>query len=92
MAGYLENMHLIPANNLIEIRYEDFVQDRLYWLREIYRQLDLGDFSAREQQLKDYIDSIEGYEKHHFSIEPALKAQIDTQLGFSFTALGYEIT
>ncbi len=89
MNGFLQDRHRIPDNNFIEIRYEDFVTDRIGWLRKIYTQLDLGDFSAREKSLQDYINSIEGYERHSFAIDPTLKAAIQAQLGFAFDALGY---
>ena len=90
MAGYLKDRHLIPAENIIEIRYEDFVADRLHWLRQIYEKLALGDFSAREKCLQDYINTIEGYERHNFTMDPVLKAHMQQQLGFAFDALGYD--
>jgi hypothetical protein len=89
MHGYLQHKHLIPRGNLIEIRYEDFVQDRLRWLRKIYDEFGLGDFDSRSASLEAYLSSIENYAAHHFSIDPALKLQMDTRLAFAFTALGY---
>lgn len=90
MRGYLHDRHRIPAANLIEIRYEDFVKDRMYWLREIYRQLALGDFAQQEPILLDYLNRIEGYERHRFTIDPALATAIQQRLGFAFDALGYD--
>jgi len=92
MNGYLKHKHLIPKENLIEIRYEDFVQDRLLWLRRIYEQLGLGDFESRRPSLEAYLCTIENYEAHHFTIDPALRQQIDTRLAFAFTALGYTVS
>jgi omega-hydroxy-beta-dihydromenaquinone-9 sulfotransferase len=89
MRGFLQHKHLIPPGNLIEIRYEDFVQDRLQWLGKIYGQFALGDFGSRRASLEAYLNSIENYAAHQFSIDPALKQQIDTRLAFAFTALGY---
>ena len=89
MHGFLQHKHLIPQGNLIEIRYEDFVQERLQWLQTIYEQLELGDFDSRRAPLAAYLRTIENYEAHRFSIDPALKQQIDTHLAFAFTALGY---
>jgi omega-hydroxy-beta-dihydromenaquinone-9 sulfotransferase len=89
MRGYLQHKHLIPENNLIEIRYEDFVQDRLVWLGRIYAQLELGDFERHKAALQSYLSTVEHYEAHHFTIDPALKLQMDTRLAFAFTALGY---
>ena len=92
MDGYLKHRQRIPPENLIEIRYEDFVADRMQWLRRIYDQLSLGEFGAMAETLRHYIGSVEGYEPHHFAEDPALKAQIDAQLGFAFAALGYDMT
>jgi omega-hydroxy-beta-dihydromenaquinone-9 sulfotransferase len=89
MHGYLQYKHLIPRGNLVEIRYEDFVQDRLQWLGQIYAQLELGDFDSRRASLEAYLSAIENYAAHQFNIDPALKMQIDARLGFAFTAMGY---
>jgi hypothetical protein len=91
MRGYLRDKHLIPPNNLIEIRYEDFVHDRLHWLREIYDKLALGDFAPREAALRNYLSTVANYEAHHFVIEPGLKRLIDARLPFAFAALGYSL-
>jgi len=91
MRTYLRDKHLIPPDNLIEIRYEEFVQDRLHWLREIYDKLELGDFSPREASLRNYLGTVADYEAHQFSIEPGLKQLIDTRLAFAFAALGYPL-
>jgi hypothetical protein len=91
MEGFLKHKRRIRPENLVEIRYEDFVADRMPWLRNIYEQLSLGDFAAVAEPLREYIGSVERYERHHFADDPALKAKIDLQLGFAFAALGYEM-
>jgi hypothetical protein len=89
MAGFLKDKHRIPSGHLIEIRYEDFVADRMRWLRAIYDELELGDFSAVAGALQEYIRGTEHYQAHHFGEDPVLKARIDAQLGFAVAALGY---
>ena len=89
MKGYLKYKHLIPQGNLIEIRYEDFVQNRLQWLHKIYEQLGIGDFENIRPSVEIYLSSVENYEAHDFTIDPSLKRQMDTRLAFAFTALGY---
>ncbi len=90
MEGFLRDKHRIPSENFIEIRYEDFIADRMRWLRVIYDELALGDFAERAGPLEEYIRSIENYAPHRFAEDPVLKRQIDAQLGFAFAALGYE--
>lgn len=90
MAGFLKDRRRIPPENLVEIRYEDFVADRMRWLRTIYETLGLGDFDALAGRFEEYIGRVRNYEPHRFTEDPALKARIDAELGFAFEALGYE--
>jgi len=90
MEGFLKDKHRIRPENFIEIRYEDFVADRMRWLRTIYDRLALGEFAAMAGPLQEYIQSIESYEPHCFADDPALRERIDAQLGFAVAALGYE--
>jgi hypothetical protein len=92
MEGFLRDRHRIPPENLIEIRYEDFVADRMRWLRAIYDQLALGEFTAMEGRLRDYIGTVDRYAPHRFADDPTLRRRIDAQLGFAVAALGYEST
>ena len=90
MEGFLRDRHRIPADHLIEIRYEDFVADRMRCLRVIYDTLALGDFTAMADRLEHYIDTVRNYEPHRFAEDPRLRGRINAQLGFAFAALGYE--
>jgi hypothetical protein len=90
MEGFLKDRHRIPPGNLIEIRYEDFVADRMRWLRTIYDTLALGEFAAMAGPQQDYLDSVRNYEPHRFAEDPRLRRRIDAQLAFAFAALGYE--
>lgn len=90
MEAFLRDRPRIPAGNLIEIRYEDFVADRMGWLDTIYKALNLGDFGALQPRVAAYLDSVQNYEPNRFVKDPALEGLIRTQLGFAFAALGYE--
>jgi hypothetical protein len=92
MEGFLRGRHRIRPGNLLEIRYEDFVADRIHWLARIYERLELGEFSAREAALREYIGTIADYAPHQFAEDPVLKGRIDAELGFAFAALGYAST
>jgi omega-hydroxy-beta-dihydromenaquinone-9 sulfotransferase len=87
--GFLRDRDQIPAQNFVEIRYEDFVADRMRWLRTIYETLELGEFAAMERPLQDYIRSIQDYQPHRFPDDAALRSRIESQLGFAVKALGY---
>jgi hypothetical protein len=40
--------------------------------------------------LREYINTIASYEPHRITVDPTLREQIDAQLEFAFSALGYE--
>ncbi|MEM6447696.1 MAG: sulfotransferase, partial [Cyanobacteria bacterium P01_D01_bin.123] len=44
MSAYVEQRKSIPNQNLIEIRYEDFIGNEMSYLEKIYRQFDLNKF------------------------------------------------
>jgi hypothetical protein len=89
MEGFLGDRHRIPPANLIEIRYEDFVADRMRWLRTIYDTLALGEFAAMAGRWQEYLGTVERYEAHRFADDPVLRGRIDADLGFAIAALGY---
>lgn len=89
MQAFARKRGQIPAGHWIEIRYEDFVADRLGWLRRIYAQLELGDFARVEPAVRAHLEHVKHYEPHRFPEDPALLDRIDAELGFAFADLGY---
>ena len=51
-AAFEEQRHLIPAGQLIEMRYEDLVAEPFESIRSVYEQLQLGDFEAAKANLQ----------------------------------------
>ncbi len=91
MEGFLKDRDRIPPGNLIEIRYEDFIADRMHWLRAIYDTLQLGDFNALTGAVQAHLDAVRSYEPNRFAEDPALHERVNSQLAFAFSALGYEM-
>ncbi|MBO7667924.1 MAG: sulfotransferase [Firmicutes bacterium] len=79
----------IPEDQIIEVRYEDFEQDALGFLRRIYGHLGLPGFEKAEPAFRAYIDSQKDYQKNRFDIEPRLVRKINEQCGFYFEHYGY---
>lgn len=63
MVKYEKDKNLIPKKNLIEIKYEDFKENPLSTVEEIYKQFDLQDFNGFKSKLEAYI----GDQKHQKS-------------------------
>ena len=52
---FFEEKHLIPKENYIEVRYEEFLQDPLASVENIYKTLSLPDFDVGKDAFKGYI-------------------------------------
>lgn len=48
---------LIPNGNLVEVRYEDFIQHPLEEIKRIYTELNLKGFKESEEEFRKYIRS-----------------------------------
>ncbi|MGH7999739.1 MAG: sulfotransferase family protein [Brasilonema sp.] len=69
MQKFFSDKHLIPPENLIEIKYEDFVGDELTELKRVYEQLNLPGFQEAEESFKKYIESQKDYTKNQFFLD-----------------------
>jgi hypothetical protein len=80
---------LIPPNNLVQIRYEDFETNPLEGLRDIYQSLGLEGFEASIPAFKAYLDEQKRFEKgaHNFSRDEI--ERISARLGFAMKLYGY---
>jgi hypothetical protein len=69
MRKYEADKTLIPAGNLVEIRYEDFEADPLTQLKAIYKQLNIPGFETKKEIFKAYISEQEEFKvnKHKIS-------------------------
>ena len=90
--AFFEQRELIPANNFIEIKFEELEQDKIGQVEKIYNQLNINGFETLLPSLKEYVASISNYRKNkHPAIEDSLKAQIINSWKRSFKEWGYEI-
>jgi hypothetical protein len=59
--AYLEDRELLSDNRLVELRYEELVQDPKAELRSIYERLELGDFARIEPALDEHLTAVQDY-------------------------------
>ncbi len=83
-------MEQLPDKQYIDIKYEDFEQQPLTYLEEIYQYLHLPGFASAKTHFIDYIESQKGYQKNHFDYSPRLIEKINQQCGFYFARYGYD--
>ncbi|MFZ1289613.1 MAG: sulfotransferase [Melioribacteraceae bacterium] len=90
--SFINNKHLIKPNNLIEIHFEDFENNKIETIRKIYQKFSLKDFEKIEPKLKDYLSTISEYKKNSFKeLDPYVKEKIIKEWGFTFSEFGYEL-
>jgi omega-hydroxy-beta-dihydromenaquinone-9 sulfotransferase len=87
---FLEEKHLIPKENLIEIRYEDFIKDPMKTLETIYADLDLKGFKKSKPAFQRYLDRHANYKRNERKIDDQTKEKIYSEWKFAFKAFGYK--
>jgi hypothetical protein len=61
----------LPSNRWIELRFEDFEQDPVHHIEQIYHHLGLDGFEAANPKFGQYLDSRKRYQKNQYSFSQA---------------------
>ena len=88
---YLEQRKLINEGNLVEIQYENFIQNPLKNIKSIYSTLSLKDFEESNKIFSDYIASQKYFKVSTYNLDPRIKEKIYKKWKFVFDAFGYDI-
>ena len=90
--GRLETgMKRIRPNRFFELRYEDLVRDPIAQLRQLYSQLELGDFERVLPAVQKYLAEHAGYQTNRYKpLDPRLQEQITQRWGEIIRRYGYE--
>lgn len=87
---YEEDKKLIPANNLIEIKFEDFESNALEITKKIYETLSLPGFNEAEADITKYLNKKKGYKKNAYQYEPKTIELVEKHWGMALTEWGYK--
>jgi hypothetical protein len=60
-SNFFKQKSLIPKENIIDIKYEDFVKEPFSHLKKIYTQLSINDFDKATPYFKNFIDMQKSY-------------------------------
>jgi hypothetical protein len=71
MNDYLEQKSLIPAKNLMELRFEEFEQNPVKEMERIYRDLLEEDFSSVKSYFAEYFKTQKGHRKNKYVVDAA---------------------
>ncbi len=90
MKKFLADKECIPAENMVELRYEDLEKTPLDQIRKVYEGLDIPGFDEVEPAMQAYIASIKSYKKNEYKIDDAVITRVNQNWQFAFDAWGYE--
>jgi len=88
LKGYLEQKTLIPAGNLVEVKYEDLVADPLAQVHRIYSALGLSIDQALSG-IQAYLTKQAKYKTNVYSIDKAVVKKVNQAWGFAFDEWQY---
>ncbi|MHA1126254.1 MAG: sulfotransferase family protein [Candidatus Heimdallarchaeota archaeon] len=86
---YFKEKHLIPKENLIEIRYEDLLAEPFNKTKEIYKKLSLTGFSKVESKIQEYVGKQKTYQPNTHTLDDETTDLISDRLDFAFKEFGY---
>ena len=72
----MDERAIIPKENLVEIAFEDLAADPKPVMKDIYQQLDLGDFTRAEPGMDEYLAVQKDYKPNVFDLPDELHAKI----------------
>jgi hypothetical protein len=87
--AYERDRHLVPEENLVEIRYEDFVKDPLESMRDLYAQLRIGEFDEAEGRMRAFLDDRSDHKVSSYKMPKALTKRIADRLKPFIDRFGY---
>jgi hypothetical protein len=82
--------HLLGENQLYDLRYEDLVEDPSGQLRQIYHQLDLGDFDSVEPAVAGHLADVKNYRTNHYDLAEETREQVRNRWNAYFERYGYD--
>ncbi len=80
MKHYLLEKELIPEGHLVEIPYQDLIQDPLETMRKIYRTIHPGDFGYCENKMRSFVEGQKNFVRLQHEIPVAEKKIITGKL------------
>jgi hypothetical protein len=86
----IEDRHLIPPENFLEIKYEDLCGNELSYVRRIYEQFDLGRWAETEKALTPYVEGLKGYQRNKLKITADDMDEVYHWWRSVFDAYGYD--
>jgi len=87
--AYEADRHLIPKGRLVELRYEDMINDPLATMRDVYARLGIPGFAAAEAPMRAYLEAQAEDRISEYELPAALKRKVIARLGPYIDRFGY---
>jgi hypothetical protein len=87
--GFYDQRSRVAAESVIDLKYEDLVQDPVGHVQALYDRLGLGDFAPVRDKLRQYVAGKKDYKTNRHELEPELKATIRQRWSEYFERFGY---
>lgn len=84
-----QDRELIPPGHLYDVRYESLIADPVGQLREVYGQLDLGDFSRVERAIAEYKLKSRNYHANDYALPADVADRVRRRWAPYFQRYGY---
>jgi hypothetical protein len=91
MDQYFNSRSAIPVNQLIEIKMEDFVKDKMTYVKNIYQEFELTGFEIAKPYFEDYLARNSNYSREPYKIQTETYTLMNRYASKIIKRLGYEI-
>lgn len=75
-SAYLEDRAGLKSNQLVEVRFEDLVEDPDAEMKRVYEVLELGKYRDVRGRIEDYFRQKQNHQKNKLNLDPALQTDI----------------
>lgn len=90
MTAYLRDAEGVPADRLVELRYDELDADPLASVAWVYEQLSLPGFDAARGRFETYLASVSAFEKNRFDYSDEAAAKVEARLKPFIERWGYK--
>lgn len=87
--SYFNQKNLLSNDRLIEIRYEDFINNPRQNIERIYDYFSIRDYNQLGSLLTKYISEQKSFKTSSYSLSEEMKDKIYDELAFAFTTFNY---
>ncbi|MGL5318967.1 MAG: sulfotransferase family protein [Bacteroidales bacterium] len=88
---YEKDKALIPAGNLIEVKFEDFEADAMGMTERIYKELSLPGLEEARPAIEKYLSKKKGYKKNNYSYDARTVELVNKNWSFALERWGYSL-